>query len=119
MSIFDAGSARVELDTRKLEAGVKQMMKGIERNLGPAAEKVAGEVADRLRSIVPVDTGALRSSVRSARIKGGAAVHYGGSLSYADIIAARTGCTEEALEGSDEMFHEAQHDVAAREVRRL
>jgi len=119
MSIFDAGSARVELDTRKFEAGVRQMMKGIERGIGPAAEETAQTVANRLTVLVPVDTGALRDSVSAGPIKGGAAVYYGGDLSYAGIIAARTGCTEEALEGSDEMFHEAQHDLAAREVRQL
>lgn len=111
--------ARVEIDTRELVAGMRQLGAGLDRGISPTAGQTANAVADRLRRLVPVRTGALRNSVSTERIPDGAQVHYGGRLPYAGYIDGRTGCTTSALEGADREFYDAMQTLGAREVKRL
>jgi hypothetical protein len=110
---------RVDIDTSKLEADSKRLAVDIKRDVNPAADKTASTVASRLIALVPVDTGALRDSVRDASINDGAEVHYGGGLTYARLVAHRTGCTDRALTNADQMFQEAMRRVAAAGVRKV
>jgi Bacteriophage HK97-gp10, putative tail-component len=109
----------VELDTRELDAGLAQLLRGIDGGLEPAAARSANSVAARLRARVPVRSGRLRATVRAETSGDGATVHYGGGLPYAGYIDGRTGATDDALDGAARTFYGAMHELAAREVHRL
>jgi hypothetical protein len=110
---------RVEVDTRKLDAGLRQLTRGVDRGIGPVAGRNANTVADRLRPLVPVRTGRLRNTVRAERRGDTGLVHYGGTLPYAGYIDGRTDATARALDGAPESFHDDMRALGAREVGRL
>lgn len=110
---------RVEVDTKELVRGVRQLADGLERAVVPTAASTADGVARRLRPLVPVRTGALRSTVGTSTTGDGAEVHYGGDLPYARYIDRRTNATTTALAGADRDFADAMTGAAEREVRKL
>jgi hypothetical protein len=110
---------RVEVDTRELEAGLAQLMRGVDRGIGPVARGTAQSVAGRLRPMVPVRTGRLRATVTVTATSTEAAVHYGGRLPYAGYIDGRTGATARATEGAPRTFYASMYGLGAMEVRRL
>lgn len=110
---------RVEVDTRDLDAGCKQLTRGIDRGIGPVAGRNARAVADRLRPLVPVRTGRLRNTVKAEQRGDTGIVHYGGSLPYAGYIDGRTDATAQALERAPESFYDDMRALGAREVGRL
>lgn len=110
---------RVEVDTSELEAGIRQLARGLD-DAGPrVGGATAATVASRLRGMVPVRTGRLRATVATSRLVDGAAVHYGGGLPYAGYIDGRTHATDRALSGAPLMFRTAMAAAGAVEVRRL
>lgn len=110
---------RVEVDTRELEAGIRQLGRGLDAAGPRVASSTASSVASRLRGMVPVRTGRLRNTVTVSRLDAGAAVRYGGGLPYAGYIDGRTGATERATQGAPAAFHTAMTAAAATEVRKL
>jgi hypothetical protein len=110
---------RVELDTRALDAGCRQLVTGIDRDDGLVAMKAAGVVAGRLRPMIPVLTGALLNTLRITSITHGAEGHYGGSLPYARRIDRRTNATATATAGAPSLYHQLATAMTAAEIRRL
>jgi len=110
---------RVEVDTTMLVAAVRQLTRGIDRGVGPVAERTAGDVARDLHGRIPKRTGRLAATVRTSHTNDGAQVHYGGTLPYANYIANRTGAVDDARAGADHDFKMACETLAATEVRRL
>jgi len=110
---------RVEADTSRLEADTQRMAAGVKRAVNPAAADTAQTIVNRPIKLIPIRTGALRDTVATSPLPDGAAVHYGGTLSYADAIAKRTGCLETATTGADKLFRDAMQRVAAQEVRKV
>lgn len=110
---------RVELDTRKLDAGCRKLVGGIEGARVPAAQKAASQTAARMREVTPVDTGALKRSIRPVRISGGAEVHYGTGLRYAWIVNARDDIVETGTDGVEELFRNLCEDIARQQTRRM
>ena len=112
-------SGRVEVDTRDLDAGCKQLTRGIERGMGPVAGRTARQVAQKLRPLVPVRTGRLRNTVMAEQSGNVGTVHYGGRLPYAGYIDGRTGATVQALEGAPDDFYGAMRTLGAEQIGRL
>ena len=109
----------VEIDTSKLEAGIRALSDSIGRAIEPAALETATRIAADLRSMVPRRSGALANTVLATAEPGGAAVHYGGSLPYASYIDSRTGATEQATANAADTFHAACTAVAETAIRKL
>jgi hypothetical protein len=109
----------VELDTAAFDAGVKRLLVGIDRGVGPAAERTARAVAEQLRNLTPARTGRLRATVTVTGDADGASVHYGGDLPYAGYIDRRTDATATATQGADRRWLDAATRVAADQVGRL
>jgi hypothetical protein len=110
---------RVEVDTRALEAGLRQLVTGVARGTGPVAGKTANAVAGRVRALVPVRTGRLRNTVTAEQVGPTATVRYGGGLPYAGYIDGRTHATTRGTEGAGATFYAACYALAAVEVHRL
>jgi hypothetical protein len=111
--------ARVELDTRALEAGLGQLLRGINLDKGQVCFQAANIVAARLRDVVPVRTGRLISTIRVSKIPFGAQTHYGGNLRYDDYIDRRVGATDKATQGVTALFMGMATAMTARQVNRL
>jgi hypothetical protein len=112
-------SSRVEVDTRELDAGLRQLVTGVSRGIGPVAGRTAQQVAGRVRALVPVRTGRLRRTVTSEQVGPTATVHYGGGLPYAHYIDGRTGATTRGTEGAGRTFYAGCWALGATEVGRL
>lgn len=110
---------RVDVDTSQLTRGTKQLEAGIKRNNERVAMEAARTVANELRAIVPVLTGALLGTVQEERITDGAQVHYGGDLPYAGVIDRRDSLVSTATSGAEDLYRRLATDMAQEEVRRV
>jgi hypothetical protein len=111
--------ASVEVDTSRLVAGMRQLAAGLTRAGPRVGLAQASDTARAIRVAVPVRSGALRATVRSSPESDGAAVHYGGSLPYADYIEGREHMVEDATDGAEHDFHRRMESAAETEVRKL
>jgi hypothetical protein len=109
----------VEFDTSDLDKGLRQLTRGVDRGIGPAAQRSANAVAKQLRPLIPVRTGRLRRTVTVTKDGDSATVHYGGTLPYARYIDGRTGATEQATQNAPDDFYREMHELGAKEVQRL
>ena len=113
-------TARVEVDTRKLAAGVRKLADGVADAAPQAARQAAETVASNIRSGLPVRTGRLVGSVAVvADPDGGFGVSYGAGVSYARPVAARTGAVGDGIQGVPDDFARDCRTVAERQVARL
>jgi hypothetical protein len=113
-------TARVEIDTRKLAAGVRKLVGGVADTAPQAARQAAETVAANIRSRLPVRTGRLVGSVQVvAEPDGGYGVSYGAGVSYARPVAARTGAVGAGIQGVPEDFARDCRTVAERQIARL
>lgn len=124
--------ATVELDTRELEAGIRQLAGGIGRRISPVALAQATETARRIRSPMPRRSGYAASSVTVRRGRAGGAIadasvtagapyfgwlNWGGTRGRPYVSAGRY--TGPALAGAGATFHAACSAAAAQEIRHL
>ena len=113
-------TAKVEVDTRALIAGVRKLADGVTNNAPPTARKAAETVAANIRSGLPVRTGRLAGSVAVVTDpEGGYGVSYGAGVSYARPVAARSGAVGAGIQGVPEEFARDCQTVAERQVARL
>jgi hypothetical protein len=70
-----SSGTRVEVDTRELEAGLSQLVRGVDSGIGPVTNRTAQSVAGRLRPMIPVRTGRLRATVQVTATSRTAEVH--------------------------------------------
>jgi hypothetical protein len=109
----------VELDTRALEAGMRELARRLDAAAEPAAMRQAQQTASRLRDLVPKRSGRLAATVSSSAVNDGAQVHYGGSLPYASYIDGRTDCVARCQVGAETAFAGLMTAAAATAIRSL
>jgi hypothetical protein len=113
-------TARVEIDTRKLVAGVHKLADGVADTAPTVARQAAETVAANIRAGLPVRTGRLVGSVTVvADPDGGYGVSYGAGVPYARPVAARTGAVGAGIQGVPEDFARDCRTVAERQISRL
>ena len=111
---------RVELDTDRFRADMRELSAGVDRVARDAPRDTAEAVVRELRGTLPRRTGRLAGSVHT--VTEGASttgVSYGAGLPYASYIANRTGAVDDALTGADRDFRDACQDGMAREVSQI
>lgn len=109
----------VEIDTRALERGVRQLLDGIDQGGPAAARRAADTVAADIRARLPRRTGRLQSSVTVVEVPGGWGVAYGAGVSYARPVAARSGAVAEGIAGTPDTFARDMEAMADKEIRHL
>lgn len=112
--------AAIEVDWSDVQRGVGRLVEGIDSGSRRAALEAATYTAGAIRPLVPVRTGALRSTVGVSDEAGDAvAVTYGGGLPYADYIERRTGAVEAGVAMGTDRFVRAEQEMARQEARKL
>lgn len=113
----------VQFDTTKFDRDTAQMLRGMKSGQKTAAMKAARQIANDLRSITPVDTGALRRSIVPRQItsggQDGAEVLYGTGLKYAWPVNARTNIVPVGISDAEDVFMRFMQEVAAKEANRV
>lgn len=112
-------TARVEVDTRALVAGVRKLADGVADGAPSAARKAAEDTAAKVKALTPVRTGRLASSVGVEAENDGWGVTYGAGVSYARPVAARTRNVADGIAGAADAFARDCKTVAERQVARL
>ena len=113
-------TASVRVDTSDVTRGLRKLAANTAANTDQAARRTAGQVAAALRSNTPKRTGRLASTVSVVPVgKGGWGVAYGGGLSYARPVAARTRSVSRAIAGRPDQYYRAVRAATAGEISRL
>jgi hypothetical protein len=109
----------VSVDVSKVVRGMRKLSKGLDRIPNNTGLRRAHETAARVAELTPVLTGRLRSTVTASPIRGGGAVHYGGTLPYANKIERSQHPVEQGIADAANGFQRDMTDAAAKEVNSL
>jgi hypothetical protein len=109
----------VEVDTSDVVRGVRQLAAGVKTGAQNGTRAAASATAADIRARLPVRTGRLAATVSAVAVDGGWGVTYGGGLSYARPVAARTKAVAAGIAGDPARFARDMRTVAEKEVRRL
>jgi hypothetical protein len=109
----------VEVDTSKMDRDLARLSTALDTGGRRTARAQAERTADQIRVNVPRRTGRLAGTVTVSSEGDGYAVHYGGSLPYADYIEHRSGAVADGTADADTDFRRALEALTVSEVGRL
>jgi hypothetical protein len=107
------------VDTRKLDADLTKLTKGLERAATDTSRLAAEETARSIAARVPRRTGALAASVGTVKTGTGYGVTYGGGLRYAWPQEKNFHAVNSSLDGADRRYLTAAQAAADREANRI
>lgn len=114
-----ARAREVVIDTSHLTRDTRQLTAGLTAGGLTASYNQAVQTAGKLSGLVPVRTGALRSTVAAVAVTGGYGVTYGSGQVYHYVQNARLKIVKRGTRGSRAAFYRALQAVAEREVGRV
>lgn len=107
------------VDTRKLDADLAQLVRGLDRAAVDLTRTQAELTASTIASQVPVRTGRLKSTVGNMPVIGGYGVTYGGQLPYRWYIEGRTHAVNSTIRTAGPLFIKAAEAAATAEANRI